>query len=123
MSQHNTGNTTKVTGNTPQSPLGDAGSSAPTPTAAAPKTWAKECAVLVGSTSGPVIASGKTLGMTSKISASLVASRVTGADHWMGLSLEFPLDQAANETSGFGVRHQCKYHAHMPNVHISCNTR
>lgn len=115
MSQQSIDNT-KMAGNTPQSTSGDAGSSSksakPTPAApAAPKTWAKDCAVLVENPAGPIIASGKALGKASKIGARLVASRVADADHWMGFQLEFPLDQAVNEASGFGVRHQCKSHA------------
>lgn len=112
MSQQSIDNT-KMAGNTPQSTPGDAGSSSksakPTPaTPAAPKTWAKDCAVLVDNLDGYVIASGKALGKASKIGARLVASRAADTTHWMGFQLEFPLDQAANEASGFGVRHQGK---------------
>ncbi|KAG8167592.1 hypothetical protein KVR01_003281 [Diaporthe batatas] len=95
MSQQSIG-TTKMAGNTPKS---------------APKTWAKDCAVLVDNPAGPIIASGKDLGNNSKIGARLVAYRVADTTHWMGFQLAFPLAQDANEASGFGVRYKCKSQA------------
>ena len=70
----------------------------------------KDCAVLGGNPSGPIIACGKKLGNHSKISAQFVMSKTTPPDSWMGFTLRVPLgeEQERAEKEGFGVRYEGK---------------
>ncbi|RSL50912.1 hypothetical protein CEP54_011672 [Fusarium duplospermum] len=79
------------------------------PIPAAVKTYVSDCALLLDEF-GPVIASGKTLALSTKLGAKVCLYAPADADPWLGLSLELPLgkDQVANEASGFGVRHQVR---------------
>ncbi|EEU36367.1 uncharacterized protein NECHADRAFT_52518, partial [Fusarium vanettenii 77-13-4] len=60
--------------------------------------------------SGPVIASGKRLALSTKLRSKFFLVAPADADPWFGFTLDFPLgqDQAANEDSGFGIRHEGK---------------
>lgn len=108
------GNNSNMTGTPQGQPTITAGTGSSAPAAAAApvhfKKWVKDCAVLAGNPSGPVIGSGKALGASSKIEARLVVQRLADMEPWMGFQLEFPIgkSQEANESSGFGVRHKCK---------------
>ncbi len=73
------------------------------------KTFANDCAVLMGGFDGPIIASGPALG-PNKIVARLLSYKPVDDTPWMGFTLRIPLGagQTENEKSGFGVRHICK---------------
>lgn len=61
--------------------------------------------------SGPVIASGRRLALSTKLRSKFFLVVPADADPWFGFTLDFPLgqDQAANEDSGFGIRHEGKF--------------
>ncbi|RSL44165.1 hypothetical protein CEP54_014797 [Fusarium duplospermum] len=66
-----------------------------------------DCALLIGD-SGPVIASGKSLGLTMKLGARLCCLKPLDAHPFVGFVIEIPLGQSQidNEAEGFGVRYQ-----------------
>ncbi|RSM06136.1 hypothetical protein CDV31_009233 [Fusarium ambrosium] len=79
------------------------------PIPAAVRTQVSDCALLLDEF-GPVIASGKTLALSTKLGAKVGLYAQADADPWLGFSLQLPLgeDQVANEASGFGVLHQVR---------------
>lgn len=60
---------------------------------------------------GPVVASGPTYGLGSKITSRIINATVAGTDPYFGVQLTFPRDQAqsASEDKGLGVCHACEY--------------
>ncbi|KAF5678612.1 DNA helicase [Fusarium heterosporum] len=68
-----------------------------------------DCAILLGDC-GPVIASGKSLGVETKLRASFGMPKPADADPWIGFQIKIPLGpkQKANEAAGFGVCHVYK---------------
>ncbi|KAI8711430.1 hypothetical protein NCS52_01406400 [Fusarium sp. LHS14.1] len=94
MSQQQTGNRT--------APGQAKGGSAPPA-----KTLSQDCAIIFGDC-GPVLASAKSFGLSTKLRSRLFFYKGIDMDSAIGFRLQVPLgnNQTENEASGFGVRHE-----------------